>query len=139
MILQAVIIYIVALGVGLMIWRYRVMLHAGGGRATANTFAAALMSGILAGLLFGLMARLAMRLLALGMDAPLRSTVAGTTTVVLAFAGLGIALALPYPALFRTSRGGHPLLYALALTLLTLQPFIRAAAQDIGTSVWNPG
>ena len=104
--------------------------------ALAN-LASAFMAGIVAGLLFGVSARIAMRSLALGMNAPLRLSVSGSLTVILIFSCLGMALALPYPALFRTEKRGHPLAYAFVLILSTLQPFIRAAAQDLVASPWE--
>jgi len=98
---------------------------------------AALVSGIVAGLAFGVSARIAMRLLALGMDAPLRLTASGTVAVIVIFWGLGIGLAFPYCAMFRRGSRGRPLVYALVVSAVTLQPFIRAAAQDLEASAWN--
>ena len=131
-------IFILAAALLVAGWKYHNLARQSGVRTVLTSLTAALLAGVPVGLLFGVLARLAMRLLAVGMHVPLRWTVSGSFAVLLIFAGMGIGLALFYPGLFRNERAGHPLLFATTLTVCTLQPFIRAAAQDLGASMWNP-
>jgi hypothetical protein len=113
------------------------MIRRCGMRAAVRNFVASLCGGLVAGVMLGVSARIAMRLLAVGLGTPLRLTAAGTFTVIMAFSLLGVVLGVPYGAVFRDLLRRNPLAYAGLLILVTLQPFIRTAAQDLDASVWD--
>lgn len=130
-------IFVLVIVLLLTFWRYAVNVRRFGIRIAILEIIAALASGLIAGIVFGLFARIAMRLLALALQSPLRLTATGTFTVIAVFSGLGIVLSLPYTGLLRDLLGRSPFLYAALLILITLQPFIRSASQDLGLLDWR--
>jgi hypothetical protein len=57
--------------------------------------------------------------------------------VVVVFTGVGVVLALPYAGLFCRLFRRHALMYSALLGVVTLQPFLRTAAQDLGAGPWD--
>lgn len=129
--------YLLAIALLLTTWRYAVGVRRHGIGRVLRDIIAAIVAGLLAGIMLGICARISMRLLALGLGTPLRLTAEGTFTVVLVFSGLGMILGLPYAGLLRDLVRRNPLAYAVLLILITMQPFIRTAAQDLGLDVWD--
>lgn len=130
-------IFIVAIGFLLTGWAYWNMVRTSGKWVALSNLLSGLLAGVVAGLVFGVTARVAMRLLAMGMSEPMRYSASGSATVITIFATMGLGLAIPYAALFRSGSRGHPFLYATLLSVITVQPFIRAAAQDMMASPWE--
>lgn len=131
-------IYLLAIALTLTLWKYTAMVRCEGLLFVMRHLIAALCAGLLSGILLGLSARIAMRVLALTLDVPLRQTVAGSFTVIAAFTAWGMVLSLPYAALFNGVGKRGSLVYAALLIVLTLQPFIRTAADDLNASMWEP-
>lgn len=106
-------------------------------RSALLDIVAALAAGCLAGIILGASARIAMGLLALAMGNPIRLTLPGTLFVVAVFSGLGMVLSLPYVGFVRILTGGRPLAYGIILVLVTFQPLVRTAADDLNSAVWD--
>jgi hypothetical protein len=130
-------IFVLAAALLLTAWRYGVLARRRGIGAVLRAVAVALAAGSLAGVVLGLSARVAMRLLALGTGAAPRLSAEGTSAVVVAFTGVGVAVAFPYAGVVRSLVRRPALAYAALLAAVTFPPFLRTAAQDLGAGAWD--